>query len=413
MWNLPQGFFILLCKKYQMRNLVLFDDPILWQKLLPLTFTRPISDIRLGIDTIAQKWGSFLNATPSFLSQEYLSAKFPTVYSDDNLYINSAYCADEFLVEEINNLIAGEMLFEGENLVALKSKDHFSFPLKPDFTKFNKKIISTSSIAIRQLSDIFIYNGKQLEADFQRITRGLSSQKVADPFTVLYNESNIFIGQNVSIKSAVLDASLGPIYIDDNAKIEIGSLVQGPFYLGKNSILSLGSKMRSNTSIGPSCKVGGEISKSVIFGYSNKSHDGFMGCSVIGEWCNWGAGTNNSNLKNDYRLVSTYDYLEDKITETDQLFVGTMMGDYCKTAIGTQLNTGTVVGISSNIFHQGFPAKHVPSFTWGGAEHGSVKYRLDKAIQVISETMKRRNIALTDIDIEILKVVFDKQKNNT
>jgi UDP-N-acetylglucosamine diphosphorylase / glucose-1-phosphate thymidylyltransferase / UDP-N-acetylgalactosamine diphosphorylase / glucosamine-1-phosphate N-acetyltransferase / galactosamine-1-phosphate N-acetyltransferase len=390
-----------------MKNLIIFDDAETRQKLLPLTFTRPIGQFRFGMDTLAEKWTAFLGLTPSFLTIEYLSKKYLCQYDSENLYVNGAYCADENLAEQVKNLGENEAIFDGETLVALFTNQQLKYPIKPDFTKINKKLISTSSIAIRQLSDIFIYNGKQLEVDFQRFTNGIKSEKPTDPFTVLYNESNIFISANVSIKAAVLDASSGPIFIDKNAKIEIGALIQGPCYLGENSVLSLGAKIRPNTTIGPNCKVGGEVSKSVIFGYSNKSHDGFMGCSVLGEWCNWGAGTNNSNLKNDYKLVSLYNYFTQKMTPTDQLFVGTIMGDYCKTAIGTQLNTGTVVGISSNIFQHGFPAKFIPSFTWGGSEFDSLLYRLDKAIEVIRETMKRRNVELSDNEIEIITEIFN------
>jgi UDP-N-acetylglucosamine diphosphorylase / glucose-1-phosphate thymidylyltransferase / UDP-N-acetylgalactosamine diphosphorylase / glucosamine-1-phosphate N-acetyltransferase / galactosamine-1-phosphate N-acetyltransferase len=291
--------------------------------------------------------------------------------------------------------------------VAILSENEMSLTNLTEKLKFNNNLTNSNPVAIRQLYDIFIYNGKQLEADFQRITRGISSQKLNDPFTVLYNEADIFISEGVDIKAAVLDATNGPIFIGKNAKIEIGSLVQGPVYLGENSILSLGSKIRPNTTIGPNCKIGGEVSKSVIFGNSNKSHDGFMGCSVVGEWCNWGAGTNNSNLKNDYGQVSMYNYTNKLMMPTGQLFVGLMMADYCKTAVGTQFNTGTVVGISSNIFQQGFPAKHIPSFTWGGSEHDSVPYKLEKAISVIKATMNRRNQVLTDVEIDIINHIFN------
>lgn len=390
-----------------MKNLILFESPTLREKLWPLTATRPIASFRIGIDTLAEKWEAFLGLKASFLTDNYLSKKFSCKYQSENLYINSAYIVSENLANEIELLKLNEALMDEGELVAIFTNEHFSYPLNLDFSNVNNKLISTSSIAIRQLSDIFIYNGKLLEADFQRITRGLSSQKVEDPFTVLYNEANIFIGKNVSIKAAVLDASSGSIFIDDNAKIEIGSLIQGPIYLGKNSILSLGSKIRPNTTIGPNCKVGGEVSKSVIFGNSNKSHDGFMGYSVIGEWCNWGAGTNNSNLKNDYGLVSMYDHSLKGLSPTGQLFAGIMMGDFCKTAIGTQFNTGTVVGVSSNIFQQGFPTKYIPSFTWGGSAEASEKYRLEKAIEVIKATMNRRNITMSEAEIEILTYIFN------
>ncbi len=390
-----------------MKNLILFDNPTLRQKLWPLSATRPIAGFRIGIDTLTEKWEAILGLTASFLTENYLSKKFSCQYQSNNLYINSAYISSENLATEIIQLKLNEALIDGEELVAVFTNEHFTYPLNIDHTKINNKLISTSSIAIRQLSDIFIYNGKLLVADFQRITGSVSSTKIEDPFTVLYNEANIFIGKNANIKAAVLDASLGPIFIDENAKIEIGSLIQGPAYLGKNSILSLGSKIRPNTTIGPNCKIGGEVSKSVIFGNSNKSHDGFMGCSVIGEWCNWGAGTNNSNLKNDYGLVSMYDQSINGLASTGQLFAGTMMGDFCKTAIGTQFNTGTVIGVSSNIFQQGFPAKYIPSFTWGGSEEASQIYRLEKAIEVIKATMSRRNITISDAEIEILTYIFN------
>jgi UDP-N-acetylglucosamine diphosphorylase / glucose-1-phosphate thymidylyltransferase / UDP-N-acetylgalactosamine diphosphorylase / glucosamine-1-phosphate N-acetyltransferase / galactosamine-1-phosphate N-acetyltransferase len=389
-----------------MTNLILFDDPKTRRKLLPLAFTKPVAQFRIGIDTIAEKWVSLMGLPVSFLTEKYLSKKFPVVTGHSNLYVNSAYLPNEDLITELNELNENEAIFEGEKLVAVNTSEIFSYPISIDFSKINKKIIQSKPVSIRQLTDIFIYNGKQLEADFQRLTRGLSSQKVADPFTVLYNESNIFICEGASIKSSVLDASSGPIFIGKNTKIEIGSLIQGPFYLGDNSILSLGAKIRPNTTIGPNCKVGGEVSKSVIFGYSNKGHDGFMGCSVIGEWCNWGAGTNNSNLKNDYGLVDMYDYSTQKQEPTGQLFAGLMMGDYCKTAIGTNFNTGTVAGISSNIFNVGFPSKHIPSFTWGGSPTDSVKFRLEKAIQIIDATMNRRNVEITETDRDILTEIF-------
>jgi UDP-N-acetylglucosamine diphosphorylase / glucose-1-phosphate thymidylyltransferase / UDP-N-acetylgalactosamine diphosphorylase / glucosamine-1-phosphate N-acetyltransferase / galactosamine-1-phosphate N-acetyltransferase len=390
-----------------MHNLIIFDEPNIRKKLLPLTFTRPIGAFRIGMDTLAEKWIDYTSARVSFLTEKYLENKYPTTYSNDNYYINSSYCANDILVKEIEGLGENDALFDNEILIALRSKEQLSYPLSINFSKINKNLTTSNPVAIRQLTDVFIYNGKQLEADFQRLTRGITSQKLNDPFTVLYNDNNIFISEGVSIKASVLDASSGPIFIGKNAKIEIGSLIQGPFYLGDNSILSLGSKIRPNTTIGPFCKVGGEVSKSVIFGYSNKSHDGFMGCSVIGEWCNWGAGTNNSNLKNDYGLVQMYDYSTKKLENTGQLFAGLIMGDYCKTAIGATFNTGTLAGMCCNLFQNGFPPKHIPSFTWGGSEKESSRFRLDKAIEIIAQTMKRRNVEFSKVEIEILTEIFN------
>jgi UDP-N-acetylglucosamine diphosphorylase / glucose-1-phosphate thymidylyltransferase / UDP-N-acetylgalactosamine diphosphorylase / glucosamine-1-phosphate N-acetyltransferase / galactosamine-1-phosphate N-acetyltransferase len=394
------------------KNVLLFDEPTVRQSLLPFTFTRPVSSIRIGIDTIAEKWERQLNCITSFITLPYLEKKFTNTFTADNIYINGCYCPNKILTEEINNLGNESVLKNDENIIAIRTSKQLSFPIKINFEDFKINLTSSNPVSIRQLVDIFIYNGKQLHADFQDITRGLSSQKVKDSFTVLYNPESIFIEENANIKGAILDATNGPIYIGKNAEIQIGSLIQGPFALGENSTVSLGSKIRSNTTIGPNCKVGGEISKSVIFGNSNKAHDGYMGCAVVGEWCNWGAATNNSNLKNDYGKVKLYNYTSNSFETTTEQFVGTFMGDYSKTAIGTLFNTGTIVGVCDNIFYNDFLPKHIPSFSWGGGANNSVTYNFEKAIAVINATMQRRGLSLTVEEIEILKNIYTQQWGN-
>ncbi len=390
-----------------MLNLILFDEPSLHLALSPLALTRPIAAFRMGIDTLAQKWEFYLGCQTSFLVAPYLSAKYPCQYQNQNLYINSSLVATESLAQICASLGENEALFEGDKLLSFCSKEALSYGFSPDSLNINKKLIYENTVSISQLSDLFVYNGKQIVTDFQRITSTLNSVAVHDSFTVLYNKEQIFFGQNVSCKAAILDASQGPIFIDDNASLEIGALIQGPAYIGKNSIVALGAKIRPNTSIGPYCKIGGEVGMSIMFGYSNKGHDGFMGCAVIGEWCNWGAATNNSNLKNDFGTVSMYHYGSQSFEDTGELFAGLIMADYSKTAIGTCLNTGTVVGVCCNVMAAGFPERHIPSFTWGGGKNDSQPYRLTKALEVIEKTMARRQQQLTEADSSILTHIFN------
>ena len=261
---------------------------------------------------------------------------------------------------------------------------------------------------IRHLWDIFVENAEQIRADFSRITAGRTSEPITDPFTRCYAPENVFIEPGATIRAAILNAENGPIYIGRDATISEGSIVIGPFSLGEGSTVNWGGKMRANTTIGPYCKVGGEIGNSVFLGYSNKGHDGFLGNSVIGEWCNLGANVNNSNLKNDYSNVKIYSYATHQLEDTGRAFCGLTMGDYTKAGISTMFNTGTVVGVSVNVFGGGFQYKHIPSFSWGGAADGFTTYRLDKALQVAAEAYGRRNRVFDDLDRNILKAIFDR-----
>jgi UDP-N-acetylglucosamine diphosphorylase / glucose-1-phosphate thymidylyltransferase / UDP-N-acetylgalactosamine diphosphorylase / glucosamine-1-phosphate N-acetyltransferase / galactosamine-1-phosphate N-acetyltransferase len=389
-------------------NLILFDTAHSHKALMPLCLNKPVAALRFGIDTLAQKWENTLNTSVSYLVEPYLAGKYYCQYTALNYYINSSYVCSEQLAQVIAKLADNEAVFDGSVLLAYCSTQALKYGFEQEKLIINNKIIFENAVSIRQLSDLLVYNGKQLSSDFQRLTRGVSSEKVTDPFTVLYNIENIHIAKNVNIKAAVLDASNGPIFIDENATIEIGALIQGPTYIGKNSIVALGAKIRPNNSIGPYSKVGGEIGMSIIQGYSNKGHDGFMGCTYIGEWCNWGAATNNSNLKNNFGTVTLYNYATKQQADTDELFVGTIMADYSKTAIGTLLNTGTVVGLCCNVMAQGFPERHIPSFTWGGAV-GSPTYLLPKALEVIEKTMARRQCRLEQPEIDILQHIFDNR----
>lgn len=386
---------------------ILFDDELIRNQLKPFTFTRPVADIRCGILTIRDKWAFRLKTKVTCLSKRYLEEI--TAESSINTYINGAVCPDECLIDEIHKLAIGDCLVDSNNnVLAIRTTEKLSFPIS--FQAFQQKKFDGEVSIITQLPHIFLKNGDEIKVDFKLITEGRESQEITDPFTRVYGAENIFVEEGASIKSVILNAEQGPIYIGKNATIQEGSIVIGPVSIDEGSVVVWGSKIRPNTTLGPYSKAGGEVGSSVIFGYSNKAHDGFLGASVIGEWCNLGANCNNSNLKNDYSEVKLYNYATDKLEKTGELFCGLFMGDYTKAGISTMFNTGTVVGVCSNVFGAGFQDKHIPSFMWGGADTKYVDYRFDKALEVIRATMARRNKELTDKDIAILKHVHDFKK---
>lgn len=392
-----------------MANLILFDDPTLRTSLLPLTFTRPVAGIRLGIQTLAEKWADCLHQAPSFLTEDYLSTKFPAHLSDDNLYVNGAVCPDTALVEALNTLAPGHGLRDSDGLVLAVRTPH-KLVQSPELTdSYQWQPFAEPLTVLRHLWDIFVENGDQIRADFSRITEGRTSEPITDPFTRVYAPENVFVEPGATIRAAILNAEGGPIYIGKDATISEGSIVIGPFSLGEGSTVNWGGKMRANTTIGPFCKVGGEVGNSVFFGYSNKGHDGFLGNSVIGEWCNLGANVNNSNLKNDYSNVKIYHYGTRQLEDTGRPFCGLTMADYTKAGISTMFNTGTVVGVSVNVFGGGFQYKHIPSFSWGGAADGFATYRLDKAMQVAAEAFGRRGRAFDEVEQAILRSIFEQR----
>lgn len=381
-------------------NLILFDDPTIRTNLLPFTFTRPVADIRIGIITIREKWEKYLNCSSSSLTIDYLQKKYTTTAGSENILINGALCPDEKLVNAIKNLALGETLVSGESILAAKSSSA-TLPLK-------EKTIGYTEVFtwIDQPWKIFQHNAAQIKSDFALITKGRTSAGIQDKHTIVYGAENIFVEEGVDIKAAVLNAESGPIYLGKNSVVQEGALIKGSFALCEGATVNMGAKMRGDTTIGPHCKVGGEISNSVLFGFSNKGHDGFLGNSVLGEWCNLGADTNTSNLKNNYDQVKLWSYGKRGFVNTGQQFCGLMMGDHSKCGINTMFNTGTVVGVSANVFGDGYPRNFIPSFSWGGAA-GFIPYQLNKVFETAERVMSRRHIELTDIDKEILQHIFD------
>lgn len=389
-----------------MPNLILFDDQYIRTDLLPLTFTRPVSGIRIGIQTLVEKWEGVMGQSAFYLTLTYLRAKFPYTPGPDNWYINGAVCPTEALREAILDLKEGAGLLTPDgHVLAVRTVD--ALRTAPTLTdKYDFAVFPEPLTLILNLWDIFEQNGSQIRADFARLTAGRISAPITDPFTRCYAPENIFVEAGANIRAAILNAENGPIYIGRNATINEGSVVIGPFSLGHDSTISWNSKMRNNTTIGPYCKVGGEVGNSVFFGYSNKSHDGFLGNSVIGEWCNLGANVNNSNLKNDYSNVKLHSYATGHLEDTGRIFCGLTMGDFTKAGISTMFNTGTVVGVSANVFGAGYQPKFIPSFSWGGADSRFTPYRVEKAVQVAREAFIRRNKAFDKVEEGILRAVF-------
>ena len=378
-----------------MINYVLFDDAG-WSDLLPLTFTRPSCEIRIGILTIKEKWEKRLKASLSYKTEAYLSEKYTVVVNQkgSTIFLNGRVCPDDLLLSEVKKLKLGQSLYKGHDLIAYHGKD-------------TEKIQSKSnSTQIHHPWDIFKNNGKELETDFNLLTKGRKSKPLSKSNKVI-GKGKIFIEAGATIECAILNTVNGPIYIGKDAVVMEGCLIRGGFALGEHSELKMGAKIYGPTTIGAHCKVGGEINNSVIFGYSNKAHDGFLGNSVLGEWCNLGADTNNSNLKNNYGEVKAYNYTQKKMIGTGLQFCGLIMGDHSKAGINTMFNTGTVVGVNANIFGGSFPPAHILSFSWGGSEKME-KYELNKAFEVAQRVMERRSIPLSDTDKKILKKIAER-----
>ena len=384
-------------------NYILFDGETR-DNLLPFTYTRPVADIRCGILTLREKWEHFLNSTTSTITEDYLSEKYPMVEFKENILINSSIIPNEHLVNTIKKLNQNQALYDDDLLIAFYSKEDEEVQLdKQEKIQYKKTVKQISNTY-----DIFSLNGEEITGDFKLITANRNSQEIPSHIQT-QNPENIFIETGAILEHVILNASEGVIYIGKNSKILDGSLIRGPFALGEESVIKMGTKIYKNTTIGVNCKVGGEVSNAVIFGNSNKGHDGYLGNAVIGEWCNIGAGSNNSNLKNDYSEVKLWNYESERFLKTGLQFCGLMLGDHSKCAIDTQFNTGTVVGIFANIFGSGFPKNFIPSFTWGGKQ-GLKEYNITKAFQVAEAVLKRRNQLLTDTDKRILEAIFEDTK---
>lgn len=385
-------------------NYILFDGTVR-NALLPFTYTRPVAEIRVGILTIREKWEKHLGYTTTTLTEEYLSEKFPMVEMEANIMINASFLPNRVLVEMIKNLEENQMILKGEEVIAFYTNDTQD---EVDFDAYEIIDYNDECLSIANTWDIFSKNDAALREDFELITEGRHSQPIPKSVNCIAPE-NIFIEEGATLEFVTLNASTGPIYIGKNAEIMEGSVIRGPFALCESGRVKLATKVYGATTVGPHSVIGGEVNNSVLFGFSNKGHDGFLGNSVLGEWCNIGADSNNSNLKNNYEEVKLWSYETEGFAKTGLQFCGLMMGDHSKCGINTMFNTGTVVGVSANVFGAGFPRNFVPSFSWGGAA-GFTTYLTNKAFQTAKIVMARRQVEFTEQDAKILEHVFEETK---
>jgi UDP-N-acetylglucosamine diphosphorylase/glucosamine-1-phosphate N-acetyltransferase len=385
-------------------NYILFDGTVR-NALLPFTFTRPVADIRIGILTIREKWEKYLGSTTTTLTEEYLMEKYPMVEMEQNIMINASFLPNAILVDLIQNLEQNQAVVFGDEIVAFYTNDTQE---EVDFEQYDLVVYEGEFLRIENTWDIFSKNDRAIREDFELLTEDRVSQPIPKSVNVIAPE-NIFIEAGAKLEFVTLNASTGPIYIGANAEIMEGSVIRGPFALCESGRVKLATKVYGATTVGPHSVIGGEVNNSVLFGYSNKGHDGFLGNSVLGEWCNIGADSNNSNLKNNYEEVRLWSYETEGFAKTGLQFCGLMMGDHSKCGINTMFNTGTVVGVSANIFGAGFPRNFVPSYSWGGAS-GFSTYITSKAFQTAKIVMARRNVEFTDQDAAILTHVFEETK---
>lgn len=388
-------------------NIILFDDEAR-TGLLPLTFTKPVSELRIGILTIREKWQKYFNTDTSWSTQDYLQEKFPAVIRDENLFINGSVSPNAALKVAIDKLTSGQTLRKGEVVIAFNANAEAANLFHAERKSEGNSIVEYGGdiLRLRQCWDIFSKNEQAIAEDFQLITAGRKSQQISSSNKTI-NPENIFLEVGAKVECAMLNASTGFIYLDKDSEVMEGAMVRGSFSLGQHSQLKMGAKIYGATTIGPHCKVGGEVNNSVIAGFSNKAHDGFLGNSVIGEWCNLGADSNNSNLKNNYSIVKVWSFEVENYINSGLQFCGLIMGDHSKCSINTMFNTGTVVGVSANIFGNGFPQKYIPSFSWGGSE-GFSTYRLEEAMEVAQRVFERRKEDFGPADQGIFKHLFDQ-----
>lgn len=381
---------------------IVFSDAQYWEEFLPLTFTKPIAEMRCGILTFSERWQKLLNISEvSYLTEDYLQEKFRKPEGKESLFLTPNFLPNESVLNQIKALNLGEALvYENELLAAKINMENFSLKHIEKMTDLTEELLF-----FKQPTDLFSYNEQAIEFDFKLLTEGRKSAELSATNGFLGDLENLFIEEGASIEFSTLNTKTGKIYIGKNAEVMEGCNLRGPIALCEGSKFNMSAKIYGATTIGPHCKVGGEVNNVVIFGYSNKGHDGFLGNSVIGEWCNIGADTNSSNLKNNYAIVKLWNYRTKRFENTGLQFAGLIMGDHSKTAINTQLNTGTVVGVAANIFKSGFPPNLVENFSWGGMK-GDEKFKLEKAYEVAELAMERRKVSFTEVDRNILKYIY-------
>jgi UDP-N-acetylglucosamine diphosphorylase/glucosamine-1-phosphate N-acetyltransferase len=384
-------------------SIILFDGNA-YQTLLPLTYTRPVANLRIGILTIAEKWGKYLDSDFSYHTQPYLTPKFPIKIEASNLFIFGSVCPDDNLLEAIDKLSIGEALKYKDQLIAVKLVESDAISFHPQ-SQFDRVIDYKADIVMVAFpEDIFSKNDIELRKDYRLLTKGRNSASISTTNIII--GTDFFAEEGAVAECSTFNTTNGPIYLAADTEVWEGTHIRGAFALCNNSQVKMGAKIYGATTVGPYSRVGGELNNAVIWGYSSKGHEGYLGNAVLGEWCNIGADSNNSNLKNNYAEVKLWDYPTQRFRKTGLQFCGLIMADHAKCAINTMFNTGTVVGVSANIFGAGFPRNFVPDFAWGGAQ-GFEVYTLKKMFETTEKVFVRRDHRNFDeTEQDILKEVF-------
>ena len=387
-------------------NYILFDDER-FHHFLPLTHTRPVSALRCGILTMNERWLHILLQPIFSKTQDFLQEKFPISFTDDNVFINAALFPTKELTEAILTIKKGECIVKEGTLICarLNREQSLSFEISNIVLNFNSINFSSEIKILNYLWDLFSMNDWAIRNDFTLLTRGKNSQAISDTNTIIGDQ--IFIEEGAKVECSIFNTNSGPIYIGKDAEVMEGCMIRGPFALGEHGVLKMGAKIYGATTVGYGCKVGGEVNNSIFYANSSKAHDGFIGNAVIGEWCNIGADSNNSNLKNNYEEVKLWSESKKSFVKTGLQFCGLIMGDHSKCGINTMLNTGTVIGVSCNVYGAGFPRNFIPSFSWGSA-NGFMEYQLSKAIDTAERVFARRNLSFDETEKRLLAAVFER-----
>ena len=391
-------------------NVILFDSDDR-KHLLPLTATRPVGELRVGILTLREKWERYLQASVSYITQSYLQDKYPIHIASENYVINAGILPTPQLCREIAALGLSEALIHQDELIAARLNEGQFEQLIRDEVGSLKGIALRDPdqlISVRRLWELTRLNDRCIREDFALLTGGRHSEPVAPGNRIIGNPEHVFLEPGVRMECCILNVKDGPIYIGKNAEVMEGSILRGPVAIGTDAIIKMGARVYGPTSIGPGCRAGGEITRSILMSFSNKAHEGYLGDSVLGEWCNLGADTNTSNLKNNYSEVKLWDYETQKFEKTGMQFCGLFMGDHSKCGINTMFNTGTVVGVFANVYGAGYPRNFVPDFSWGGAEGGYRTYRPADAFATAEAVFQRRQRLFTDWDRHILQTIFEE-----
>lgn len=385
---------------------IILSDAGLHSQLLPLTFTRPVGQLRPGILRISEGWYVRTGLSVGYRTEEYLAKAFPLPqYATPNFEVNGALFPSDALVGAVLDLKPGEVLVKEGRPLAYSSESEggpqpMDWKTAPSYA--TQVPFAGEVISFERPWHLFQHCGKAIEQDIALLTEGRRSQRLSALNTVVGDPNKIFLEEGAIVEACILNTNGGPIYIGKDAEVMEGCIIRGPFALGDHSQLKMGAKIYGPTAVGPECRVGGEVNNCVISGFSNKGHDGFLGNSVLGEWCNLGADTNSSNLKNTYGEVKAWSYSEKAQVDTGLQFCGLIMGDHSKSGINTMFNTGTVVGVCTNVFGAGFPSKHISSFAWGGAD-GFVHHDIERALKTAKRVMERRKIPFTQLDEDVLR----------